>query len=53
MPVEGAVPDFVIALAGSVVSTLVALKNGLKTRRVAGHLRCVRELNSFLSRVEI
>ena len=41
-PVDRAVPDFVIALARPVVSTLMTLKNFLQERRVAGHLRRVR-----------
>lgn len=42
VPVDGAVPDLVIALAGPVISTVMTLENRLNARRVAGHLRRVR-----------
>ena len=53
VPVDWAIPDLVIALAGPVESTLMTLKNRLKPSRVAGHLRGVRYLNPFLPRMEI
>ena len=53
VPVDWAVPDFMIALAGPVESTLMTLKYRLKASRVAGHLRGVRHLNPFLPRMEI
>jgi hypothetical protein len=53
VPVDRAVPDFVIALTGPVVSTVVTFENSLNSRRVAGHLCRVGQLNAFLSGMEI
>lgn len=41
-PVDGAVPDLVIAFAGPVVSTVVTLENRLNARRIARHSCRVR-----------
>jgi hypothetical protein len=53
VPVDRAVPDFVIALTGPVVSTVVTFENSLNPRRIAGHLCRVGQLDAFLPRMEI
>jgi hypothetical protein len=49
VPIDRAVPDFVIALAGPVEYTVMTLKNFFKPRGIAGHLRRVGQPDSFLS----